>query len=382
MPSGLFFRSASFGRPKVARVPAFFATLSRRRAAGVARFMFTRLEAVVGSAESYSEDEETGPGANVDDGSLFVREGSFDEVDIFNDDMSRTNNDPSSTVSSASARTPNSSSHGPRTFLNKITPGPFAALAAATVVQTCAGLTYSFGVYSDDLRKVFHGREAVVALLGTVKDSGAYFGLPGGYLYDRYGAFATLLCGAVMHVGGFLGVYRVLTQKTTTPPSLWWTSLTVFVASNGNSLFDTAALLHVMRCFPHDSGKIGGVLKAYLGLSSAIFQQMFATFVPVGGANTTEDTRSEKFVLLLAFVGGTVAVVGAPFFLGAPGVMEDTRPGDGRFGESMTPRLPTNDAPNTSRGSKKMRAVVLTQLNYTGTAVARFPNPTHRPFYL
>ena len=35
-----------------------------------------------------------------------------------------------------------------RAVLAAVRPGPFAALAAATVIQVCAGLTYSFGAYS------------------------------------------------------------------------------------------------------------------------------------------------------------------------------------------------------------------------------------------
>jgi hypothetical protein len=104
-----------------------------------------------------------------------------------------------------------------RAVIDAVRPGPFAALAAATVIQICAGLTYSFGAYSEDLRKVFGGSEKNVALLGTVKDAGAYFGLPGGALFDRFGPSVTLLVGAVAHT---LRVFRGVRRARQTRPVL------------------------------------------------------------------------------------------------------------------------------------------------------------------
>ena len=247
-----------------------------------------------------------------------------------------------------------------RAVIDAVRPGPFAALAAATVIQICAGLTYSFGAYSEDLRKVFGGSEKNVALLGTVKDAGAYFGLPGGALFDRFGASVTLLVGAVAHTLGFLGVYGVLvkrgpfSEERQKSASLPYASFAVFVSSNGNSLFDTAALLACMRYFPEDKAAVAGVLKAYLGLSSAVFQQMYATFVPVsgydgGGGDGDGDgdgNRAARFVLLVAFLGGAVAVMGAPFFL-----VRDT------------PVSVVENAVWTTRERRKRTSAVLSRLN-------------------
>ena len=57
-----------------------------------------------------------------------------------------------------------------------------------------------------------------------------------------------------------------------------------------------------------------GLLKAYLGLSSAIFAQLYDAFIPVGIAN-----RPTAFVLLLAVVGGAVAVLASPFMVKTDG---------------------------------------------------------------
>ena len=200
-------------------------------------------------------------------------------------------------------------------------PNAWAVFAAATLVQSCSGLAYSFGVYSDDLRTVYPSQSAV-DLLGTAKDVGTYFGVAGGVLYDAFGARATLLAGALIHLAGYLGVWATLTrQPGFVDPPLWRTALIVAVAANGNSLFDTAALLPSMDNFPLERGVVVGILKAYLGLSSAIFAQLYATFIPRDGPTAAKDPTA-AFVVLVAVVGAAAAAAAAaPFFPGA----EDAR---------------------------------------------------------
>ena len=199
-------------------------------------------------------------------------------------------------------------------------PNAWAVFAAATLVQSCSGLAYSYGVYSDDLRTVYPSQSAI-DLLGTAKDVGTYFGVAGGVMYDAFGARATLLVGALIHLAGYLGVWATLTrQPGFTDPPLWRTSLIIAVAANGNSLFDTAALLPSMDNFPLERGVVAGILKAYLGLSSAVFAQLYATFVPRDGPTAAKDPTA-AFVALVAVVGAAVAVAAAPFFPGAERVI-------------------------------------------------------------
>jgi hypothetical protein len=180
----------------------------------------------------------------------------------------------------------------------------WTVLAAAVVVQACAGLTYSFAVYSDALRVVFP-RQRDIDLLGSFKDFGAYFGVAGGVLYDAYGPSVTLVVGALLHALGYVGVYATVTRRWPgfrARPPLWRTAGIIAVASNGNSLFDTAALCASMANFPTRKGLVSGVLKAYLGLSSAIFGQLYDAFVPEresGGAR-----RSAAFVLMIRAAAG------------------------------------------------------------------------------
>lgn len=362
LTSSTFRRFSTFSLPNVIferHHKSVCATHSRPRgAARVSRAMFARLEsgeapAPAGGAPADEEVALVSPDEYDAGGRPPVprRDGrDLADADAGGEEHSRTTSTSAFVYSRGSKRA----------VIDAVRPGPFAALAAATVIQICAGLTYSFGAYSEDLRKVFGGSEKNVALLGTVKDAGAYFGLPGGALFDRFGASVTLLVGAVAHTLGFLGVYGVLvkrgpfSEERQKSASLPYASFAVFVSSNGNSLFDTAALLACMRFFPEDKAAVAGVLKAYLGLSSAVFQQMYATFVPVsgydgGGGDGDGDgdgNRAARFVLLVAFVGGAVAVMGAPFFL-----VRDT------------PVSVVENAVWTTRERRKRTSAVLSRLN-------------------
>jgi hypothetical protein len=85
-----------------------------------------------------------------------------------------------------------------------------------------------------------------------------------------------------------------------------------------------------------------------------VFQQMYATFVPVSGYDggngdgdgDGDGNRAARFVLLVAFVGGAVAVMGAPFFL-----VRDT------------PVSVVDDAVWTTRERRKRTSAVLSRLN-------------------
>ena len=245
------------------------------------------------------------------------------------------------------------------------------------MIQVCAGLTYSFGAYSENLRTTFGGSEKTVALLGTVKDAGAYFGLPGGALFDRCGPAVTLLVGACAHTLGFLGVYGVLVGKARSrgkengaSPSLSYAAFVVFVSSQGNSLFDTAALLACLRYFPEDKAAVSGVLKAYLGLSSAVFQQVYATFVPFrperdAGSSRENDAsdRAARFVLLVAVVGGAAAVIGAPFFLVREEAFEHREHGESGDGSDGTARAADRKRRKRERFSRERRFRASTALS-------------------
>ena len=65
-----------------------------------------------------------------------------------------------------------------------------------------------------------------------------------------------------------------------------------------------------MHNFPMETGTVAGLLKSYLGLSSALFAQLYAVLVPAQAEN-----RAAGFVMLCAVGGGAVAVSMTPFIV-------------------------------------------------------------------
>ena len=133
-----------------------------------------------------------------------------------------------------------------------------------------------------------------------------------------------------MHTAGYLGVYATLRGDVgfKNVPPLWRTGCVIALAANGNSFFDTAVLLASMNNFPTEKGTVAGLLKSYLGLSSAIFAQLYVTVAPphndddastprpadgAAAAASGDDARARVFVLMIALVGGAVATLAAPF---------------------------------------------------------------------
>ena len=51
-----------------------------------------------------------------------------------------------------------------------------------------------------------------------------------------------------------------------------------FIWSNGSSWFDTVAIAANIRNFPHDRGRITGLLKSLYGLTASLITVVFASF--------------------------------------------------------------------------------------------------------
>ena len=77
-----------------------------------------------------------------------------------------------------------------------------------------------------------------------------------------------------------------------------------------------------------EMGSVAGLLKAYLGLSSALFAQLYDAFIPQDMKN-----RAAGFVLLCAVGGGAVAVLMTPLVVKISGGGDDQH-GSGSGGGS------------------------------------------------
>ena len=88
----------------------------------------------------------------------------------------------------------------------------WTTLSAAVLVQSVAGLSYIFSLYSSTLKAKFHLPQTQLDLLGTLSNVGATVGLHMGMLTDRVGPRPVVALGACLGVAGWLPLWASLLE--------------------------------------------------------------------------------------------------------------------------------------------------------------------------
>eukprot|EP00246_Nothoceros_aenigmaticus_P009872 TRINITY_DN2587_c0_g2_i1.p1 TRINITY_DN2587_c0_g2~~TRINITY_DN2587_c0_g2_i1.p1 ORF type:complete len:560 (+),score=49.47 TRINITY_DN2587_c0_g2_i1:111-1790(+) len=85
--------------------------------------------------------------------------------------------------------------------------------------------------------------------------------------------------------------------------------LALLIGANTATWFNTAVLVTCMRNFPHSRGTVVGILKGFVGLSGAIFTQLFSSFF---------NKNAESLLLFLAVAPVGVCLIAMWFVRPAP----------------------------------------------------------------
>ncbi|EPS71124.1 hypothetical protein M569_03631, partial [Genlisea aurea] len=151
---------------------------------------------------------------------------------------------------------------------------PWVGLGAAVWVQIAAGNSFTFPLYSPSLKSIMGFNQLQLSILGVANDIGESFGLLPGLACNRWPPWAVLLVGVFLSFFGYGVLWLAVTRNLASPP-YWLLWIALCIATNGSAWLGTTVLVTNMRNFPLSRGTVAGILKGYIGLSAAVFAEVY-----------------------------------------------------------------------------------------------------------
>ncbi|XP_044503246.1 protein NUCLEAR FUSION DEFECTIVE 4-like [Mangifera indica] len=189
---------------------------------------------------------------------------------------------------------------------------------AAMWIQSWAGIGYLFGSISPVIKSSLNYNQRQVARLGVAKDLGDSVGFLAGGLCEVLPMWGALLFGALQNFIGFGWVWLIVTGRAPALP-LWAMCILIFVGNNGETYFNTAALVSCVQNFPKSRGPVVGILKGFAGLSGAILTQIY----------TLIHSPDHASLIFMVAVGPAMVVIALMFIVRPVGGHRQVQPSDG-----------------------------------------------------
>ncbi|KAM5550036.1 hypothetical protein ABKV19_001136 [Rosa sericea] len=175
-------------------------------------------------------------------------------------------------------------------------------------VQAISGNNYTFSNYSDALKTLMNLTQLELNNLSVAKDVGKAFGLLAGLASDRVPTWVLLLIGSVEGLIGYGAQWLVVSQKIQ-PLSYWQMCIFLCMGGNSTTWMNTAVLVTCIRNFRSNRGPVSGILKGYVGLSTAIFTDLCAALF---------NDNSASFLFMLAVTPFAVCLTAMVFLREVP----------------------------------------------------------------